>query len=141
MKNLCCKNHFIFFYQIFTQLKDSSNFQNNFQDFQINSFFTFIETTIIQLSSRNLTQNFQNENFRPAQKWISIISVVKRGSLLPLLEGKKILFVFFCFFSKKKSSSAKDAAFLSPACYWCQQKHLQRRRSCVSLLRRLPSGA
>jgi hypothetical protein len=45
--------------------------------------------------------NFQNENFRPAQKWISIISIVKRGSLLPLLEGKKILFVFFVFFPKK----------------------------------------
>jgi hypothetical protein len=73
--------------------------------------------------------NFQNENFRPAQKWISIISIVKRGSLLPLLEGKKILFVFFVFFSKKKPSS--DAAFLSPACYWYQQKHLQR-----SLLRK-----
>jgi hypothetical protein len=45
--------------------------------------------------------NFHNENFRPGQKWISIISVVKRGSLLPLLEGKKILFVFFVLFPKK----------------------------------------
>jgi len=80
---------------------------------------------------------------------------------------KKNSFRFFCFFSKKKPSS--DAAFLSPACYWYQQKHLQRsllrkhlssllllfflvcwnityapasrERSCVSLLRRLPSGA
>jgi hypothetical protein len=37
----------------------------------------------------------------------------------------------FLFFLEKITVSAKDAAFLSPACYWCQRKHLQR-----SLLRK-----
>ncbi len=49
--------------------------------------------------------NFRNENFRPFPKWISIISVVKRGSLLP--KGKFFLSPSFCFSGEKIRVSGK----------------------------------